>query len=272
MSEDAVGIESQARQMGWAPEGEYKGDPAKWVDAQTWVDRGQNYIPIMKRDNERLRAEVARLSQLVQNSQESMEELRNVHQEATAKAVAQAKKDVMAAIKEARELGDVDTEMQLTDELADLRTAEREAENAKKQTKQTKTAPNEEGELDPDLIEWMRENPWLKTDQRKAARAVGIAQELRGDPDLDHLVGRPFYDMVTQVMEERYGQKQDFSKVGGTRSSSSSSSGGGKSYADLPADAKAECLRQGRKLVGEGRSFKTEKDWQSYYAKLYFGE
>ena len=72
-------------------------------------------------------------------------------------------------------------------------------------------------------------------------------------------------------MEERTNGAPRSSKVGESRPSGSPMSGGrGRSFADLPADARDACDRQGRKLVGEGRAFKDMNAWRSYYVNLYY--
>ena len=46
----------------------------------------------------------------------------------------------------------------------------------------------------------------------------------------------------------------------------------GKSYADLPPEAKAACEDQARKLVGDGRAFKDTASWRKYYAEVFFSQ
>ena len=46
--------------------------------------------------------------------------------------------------------------------------------------------------------------------------------------------------------------------------------GGSQSYDSLPADAKAACKEFAADLVGEGKVYKTLKEFQTYYAKTYY--
>ena len=41
VGEEAPTIENEAREMGWTDKDGFKGDPEKWVDAATFVDRGR---------------------------------------------------------------------------------------------------------------------------------------------------------------------------------------------------------------------------------------
>lgn len=51
--------ETEAREMGWIPEAEFKGDkrPAKFIDAKEFVERGETVLPFVQRENRRLKEE-----------------------------------------------------------------------------------------------------------------------------------------------------------------------------------------------------------------------
>ena len=260
-----MGIEARAREMGWVPQEEFKGNPDRWTDAETWVKNGENAIPLLRKDNENLRGEVRHLKELFQNSQEAIQALQEVHTEATKRAVEQAKKDLMAEIRAAREEGDVDLEIRLTDELTDLKLAEK----TQSKVKQVQEQQQQQQQPDPDLAAWMGENTWFGKDERKTMRAMGIAQQLRSDPANDGLVGKPFYDKVDALLRGESGSPHT-TKVGETRHSGNGGSGRGKTYADLPQEAKDACAKQAKRVVGEGRAYKDLPSWQAAYADIYF--
>jgi len=267
-------VEQEARTLGWVPAEEFKGDPNRWVDAETFVERGHTVMPILRKNNERLETlvkqqaeELNKMKNMFNASQESITELQKVHADATKAAVAKARAEVMAELKEAKRDGDVDREIALTEELQELKNRQVEIDKPAP----APAAQPQQQEVHPDFQAWMNDNPWFGTDQRKTQKAMGIAQILRADPENDGLQGRAFFDRVLAEMEGRSAPRPD--KVGGARSSGTGGGGGpvgGKSFADLPADAKAACDNQGKKLVGEGRAFKDMAAWRSYYANLYF--
>lgn len=270
-------VEQEARTLGWVPQEEFRGDPSRWVDADTFVERGHTVMPILRKNNERLELlvksqseELNKMKSLFSASQESISELQKVHADAMKAAVAKARRDVVGELKEAREVGDVERELQLTDELQELKNQQQsldKKEAAPAEAPKPAAAPQQE--VHPDLKGWMEENPWFGTDERKTMKAMGIAQVLRSDPENESLQGRAFFDRVKEELEGRQPARTD--KVSGGRPTGSSASGGGsKAFADLPADAKEACDRQGKKLVGEGRAFKDMAAWRSYYANLYF--
>lgn len=267
-------VEQEARTLGWVPAEEFKGDPNRWVDAETFVERGHTVMPILRKNNERLETlvkqqaeELNKMKNMFNASQESITELQKVHADATKAAVAKARAEVMAELKEAKRDGDVDREIALTEELQELKNRQVEIDKPAP----APAAQPQQQEVHPDFQAWMNDNPWFGTDQRKTQKAMGIAQILRADPENDGLQGRAFFDRVLAEMEGRSAPRPD--KVGGARPSGTGGGGGpvgGKSFADLPADAKAACDNQGKKLVGEGRAFKDMAAWRSYYANLYF--
>ena len=276
-------IEARARSMGWKPRDEFNGEQTRWVDAQQFVENGERILPIMRIQNQKLEAQIAKqqaelqaMRNNFQASQEAIAQLKQVHEEATRIAVERAKAELKTQLREARSEGDIDAEMAIREQMDDLTAQERAAAAQRQATPPPAQQPAEQ-QLHPDWAAWQAENKWFGTDERKTLRAMGIAQELRSDPDLDHLQGREFFDKVLDVMNERYGGTPT-GKVGSTRPSAAAQASGaggaprGKSYADMPSEAREACDRQGRRLIGEGRAFKDASAWRSYYAKLYFQE
>src|SRR5687768_16654653 len=50
----SVPVEDKARRMGWRPRAEYGGDPTRWVDAETFVRRGDEILPFVQANNRKL--------------------------------------------------------------------------------------------------------------------------------------------------------------------------------------------------------------------------
>jgi hypothetical protein len=279
MSEVSHDVATEARTLGWVPLEEFRGNPERWIDAETFLERGRTVMPILKKNNEKLEStvrnqadEIGRLKKLFEASQEAIQELQNVHTEATKAAVEKARKDLLTELRRAKAEGDVDLEVQLTEELADLKAQQKLAEKAPTSSPApaapSSSTPGAEA-LHPDFHAWAEENKWFGSDERKTLRAMGIAQQLRADPENDNLQGRAFYDRVVELMAPQ--QAPRMSKVEGTRPTGQGGSGSGRrGYTDLPAEAKAACDRQGKKLVGDGRAFKDMNAWRQYYTNLYF--
>src|SRR5882762_9790943 len=52
-------IEVKARKMGWLPKEQFRGSADKWVDAERYVSRGEEFIPFLKADRDRLEGQLA---------------------------------------------------------------------------------------------------------------------------------------------------------------------------------------------------------------------
>lgn len=264
-----VSVEQQAKELGWSPLEDFRGDPARWVDAETFVEKGKSIMPILQKNNERLQAELAqvkaqqeRQAQSLQAAQNALEDLQEKHTAETQRAVDQARKDLKAQLRIASENGDHEGVAELTDQLALMPT---KVETQKPQQQDPVPLP-------PEFVAWQNDNKWFGTDMRRTALANAIGQELRagGSP----LIGKPFWDAVSAEVDKVFNPKQDQDrpgddKVGGARNGSGGSNG--KSYSDLPSDAKQACDSDLRSKVGEGKRYKTAAEWRAKYAQLYFG-
>jgi hypothetical protein len=269
-------IEVKARDMGWRPKDEYSGDPEKWIDAETYVERGETVLPIVRAQKAKLEKEVAQLRREVEetrqamaSSAESIQALETFYTEETKRQVAKAREDLKARIREARTQGEIEEELELQGELTKLNAAEAGA--AKREEKPTPAEAKPQPPT-PEYLAWQEENPWFLEDKKRARRAILIASELREDEP--GLKGNAFYRRLDELLRsegivEAKGGAASKVEGGGDGDVRVST---GKSYRDLPADAKAACDQQGERLVGPSKKWKTQADWRKYYAEVYFRE
>ena len=265
----------EARELGWVPKEQFRGDTTRWVDADVFVQRGHEVMPLLKANNARLLGEVHTLKETLRETNDAIVELRKLSEETTRERVRAAKAEVMAQLKTAKEEQNVEAELALTEKLVDIRAAER-ADVAKPAA----PPPPAPSAVDPAFTAWAArpENSWFGVDKRRTALATGIAQELRADRSNDHIVGVAFYEKVAAEVADTLGggaplpaDRVEGSRGGSGGSGTNGSGGGTKGYNALPADAKAACDKQAKQFVGKG-DFKTQTDWRTYYANLYFAE
>ncbi len=275
-----------AREMGWTPKEKFRGDPEKWVDAETYVERGEHVLPIVRADRDRLRrdlltrdTEFGTLKQQVATTNAILKDLTVQFDSKLQSELAAQRRSLKATLKEAVEDRDTDTELDVREQLEQLTVAEREAADRAKTNKDKLTAPATPTDLDPqpqlspDFMAWNKDNPWYggKTpEDRKRTKAITrIAEDLREEGETS--IGREFMDLCLEELEktESSTQQRSTSKVegGNPRSNGGSQTG---SYASLPAAAKAACEEFAQDLVGEGKVYKTLPEFQKYYAKTYF--
>jgi len=285
---DTTEVEQQARELGWAPQADFKGDPEKWVDAKTYLERGEQVLPIVKATNRRLRedltrqaAETAAMKAALAQSQETIAALQEFHEADTKDRVDRARKDLLEQLKQAKRDENVDREVELTDELSRLNTAVAEAK-PKERTNGSGTAdpqPPRDYTKDPEFVAWHEENQWYGTDFGRTNIARGIAQQLRLNGD--QTTGRAFLDRVvegTQKEIQRLTGRPAPSKVEGSRGGDGGGGGGGgggpngKSYNDLPAAAKEVCdkFAADSRLVGPGKLHKDIKSFRESYVKEFY--
>jgi len=277
---DEIAIESAATpdqqdaatKIGWIPPERYKGDPERFVDADEYIKRGETVLPIVKEQNKRLQNELAQVkAQSVQQAaalkqaQVAIEQIEERHSVATQKAVERARAEVKAQLARASESGDHEGVAELTDQLTQLNTAEKQV------TQQTPAAPAP-FVPPPDLSEWNAENPWFGKDRRKTALALGIAQDLREGGEKS--IGKDFFTLVSAEVDKVFAPKVEtpaFDKVEGARNGGTGErQSGKKSWANLPAEAKAACKADARNFVGADKRYKTEAEWNNRYAEIYF--
>lgn len=291
-------VEQRAREMGWSPKEQWRGNPNSWIDAKTFVERGEHVMPILQANSRKDRAELAALRRQLQEqgvqlqtANESIQVLTNISTEQGRAAAKEKRRELLRQQAQARTDGNTDLEIDLGEQIADVTaeiTAQAEAPAPKKGAKKPSGQQPSSNEPDPvahpDYQAFVSENSWFGVDHIKTAVATAVGQQLRSDPANNHLQGKAFFDRVVAETNKALGgqqpQQRASSKVegAGNGAGNNGSGGGGggngtsngKSYADLPADAKAACDKDARRLVGEGKAFKTEADWRKYYVNIYF--
>lgn len=269
-------VQREAEAMGWIPPARFRGDPERFVDADVYIKRGNEVLPIVREQNKRLhneleavKAQSAQTVAALKQAQEAIAQMEERHTVATHKAVEDARRQVKAQLAAASEAGDHEGVAELTDQLTQLKEAEKSS--AKPAVPVQVEAPFSPP---PDLVEWNQENPWFGTNKRKTALALGIAEELREAGEKSQ--GRAFFDKVKAELDRELGvtlePRNDKVEGGRGNGDSGSSTPRGKSYASLPKEARDACDAETRHFVGDGKKYKTQAEWRTRYAEIYFGE
>ena len=261
-------VEREARNMGWMPKEDFKGDPERWVDAEEFVERGKHVMPILLKNNERLQKElltrdgrIATLSQQLDGATAAIAKLEKHYTEANKRAVENAKLQLREQLKKAREDNDVDAEFEIRDKLDQLNAA---SDKAEEQSAATPTkAPADAPKLSPEFVAWQARNEWFGVDVKKTKAITRIGEDLRDEGNT--LTGVEFLDECVRVLNEREApapkksEEAPVSKVDAPYRGGRST--GRKSFADLPSEAKQACREDAEDLVGKGKLFCTMKEW-----------
>jgi hypothetical protein len=276
---EASQYEKDARAMGWQPEEDWDGPPGKWVDARTFVERGEQILPILRANNRKMKEELltrdkdlATLRESLASANKAISALKKSYSEVTKREVEIALADLREQFKQAREVGDVDLELKVKKNLDTLegKAAKLEEENEEEEKDDKKEDKKSEA-VSPEFLEWQSKNKWFGNelnpdDKARTIALVKIGERLRkeGEP----AIGLPFMDKCMEILEEQ--EKGYFKPKSKVESGGGKSGGGsGRLWDNLPKEAKSACYADSESFVGPGKMFKTVKEWEDHYANLY---
>lgn len=273
----------EARRNGWVEEPGWKGDPAKWVDADVFLERAETFVPFLKAQRAELEGklsqsaqQIAELSGAVKAGNAAIAALQESHDADTKEQVEAARKALREEIKEASAAGDHEALATATANLSELDAEQAAAKLRGAEKPKPAAGGGAQVVIPPEVTTWMDLNKDFMSDMRKASLAQVVAAEMRAKGDgRKGAEGAAFLDDVRREVERSLGggqQRQGDGKAseGGGGGGRSDASGGSKTYADLPKEAKDACDRQSSKLVGPNRAHKTVQSWRDSYTKQYF--
>ena len=225
-------VEARARRMGWVPEDEYKGR-GLWRGAEEFVERGEQEMPILR---ERLRRQDGQLAEM----QQTLDDLKGY----IGKAQATGYKRALADLKEKQLDAVAKGDRKLYDKV-DQKIGELQQDFTPEPARQPagQDAP-------PEIKEWTARNPWLVSDPVLNVYAQEVHTRLgQAQPGLSLAEN---LERVTEEVKRRFPEKFGIGPRNPRRGAAASvegggtqrkRGGGGKTYADLPADAKGVCDR-----------------------------
>lgn len=280
-------VEEKAKAQGWKPQEEFGGDPKNFVDAETYVKRGEEILPFMKASNRRLNETVEQLQgRLVEQERINranslaLEEVQTANREVVVERAEQSVEEIEAAIVDAREANDVQTELKLLRQHAAAVGAVAKAKEKPAPRQQQQQLNGGDLTKTPEFQSFMQANPWWTEDPVMRAASIEIQNQLYSGGKIT--AAMPMAERLTIVADAtraKFGMKDSGrrgnpSRVegGGGQGGGNESTAAGKSFSDLPEDAKVACDKAGKRLKigGEGAKYKTIDDWRKSYTATYF--
>tara|TARA_R110000803_G_scaffold184316_1_gene246663 strand:- start:619 stop:1398 length:780 start_codon:yes stop_codon:yes gene_type:complete len=253
-------IEQQARSDGWVPQGEWGGDPGKWVTAEKFVERGEAILPIVKADRDKAKAESLELRKELAEVKKTTQEFKDFQDtvlENTKKKLGQQIDDLKAEKKLAAKDNDLEAVVTIDDKIEELETAIKAPEPKPEPVK------NQPAEMSPEdtalYNSWLGENDWYKDNKRLRFYADNYAQTLQGK-----LQGNEFLDELTREVKDAF--PNEFQNPNRKRASNvdggspKGGNGKGRGFDDLPADCQDACSRFVKNIKG----FTVERYLQEY--------
>lgn len=243
----AEDFDSEARAQGWVAKEEFRGNENDWVDAETFVKRGREILPIVRKNNEKLLKELKEAKAIAEEARATAKEFQKFQKEQyerKAKDLEAQLAQLKQAKREAISSGDGDRVIELDDASDSIREELNQTREAAKA--EPPAPPAQENKPDATLQAWLDKNEWFGNDVRTTGIANGLGEALRREnPGLQ---GQAFLDRLDEelatVLPDKFGKK----KVANPMDVGSGTTGGRpakskRSYDSLPADAKAACDR-----------------------------
>jgi predicted RNase H-like nuclease (RuvC/YqgF family) len=174
-------IEKEARQNGWVPQEQFRGEPEDWMDAPAFVKKGREINPILRKNNERLQRELdsnkAELKELQLTTKEFAAEFAKMKENAYKRAIADLKAQRREALKE--------DDHTLVDELEERIDTLKEEQAKKPEPKKETTGPDMTV-----LNAWRQENQWYDEAREPDLFDAAEAAALRISRTTPGLTGR----------------------------------------------------------------------------------
>lgn len=229
--------EVEARKFGWVPKEEFKGNEDDWRGADEFLRRGREINGYLRKDLDKLNRKLSERDGELLEIKGVLKEFQKFHAETEERAYKRAIKEINEQRKEAIKSGDGDLVVELEEQLEELK-EHKPVPKEQKQETQPFTPP-------PEFLEWVDENKWYNTDRALQGAAVAISEELRAQYPTKF--GKEFLDLVSDEVKKNFPEKFKTSRQshvpaveGGNNNRGTSK---GKTFADLPPEAKAACLR-----------------------------
>jgi hypothetical protein len=254
----------RARRLGWRPQEEYNGK-RDWVPADKFIETAENELPVLRENLRRLDSlytkDVGSLKNELSEVKQVLTDFREFSTRAEQRAYEKAKRELLDKRDVAVAHADTETFKAIDKEIQELDKTVKPAVPEKK-ADATSTAPAP----DPAITSWISENPWFTTDTELMSYAKAQDQFL--------MQTKPGMTIGERLEEVRNRTKKEYpDKFGNPRREQSSTvaepgaqttrqSNKGKSYNDLPADAKAACDKYVRTIPNYKREdYLKDYDW-----------
>lgn len=221
-------ITEKARKMGHVSKDKFKGDPSLWVDAKTFVERGENYVPILKSQLKRQQEQMAEL-------QKALKDLSEYHSKTAQREYEKAYKELKAQQLQAVANADHAAFVEIDQQIVDLAESANEAANA---IPKVKDEP-EQKQPDPDFIVWSKDNSWYGKDAEMSEFADSIAPYVtRKNPNASY---GEVLDLIKERVKKEFPSKFINAKratAHAVEASQPAAKKGGRTFADLPKSAR----------------------------------
>ena len=271
-------IETEARSMGWVPKEEFRGPESQWRDAEEFVERGHNVLPIvnslLKKEREKNSKLETKYEKFRAESEENFKRLERMSTTALEKQREQLTAQYEAKKEAAVERGDMDA-YRAADKAEKVALSDLDAK-AKPEPQADPGIPNDYQVAIRDFYldnEWAREGDLAAVVNAEHVRLMTIAP-IKTVDDLKDNLARAVKFVKKHYPEKFLNEEDKPNRASRVEGGSRTSGGGGNSlYSKLPTEAKQIADKQIDLYLKPGET--AEKDGlraKERWAKVYWDQ
>lgn len=179
-------VERRARGLGWHPKDEYLGPPGKWVDAETFVKRGQDILPVLRDNNKRLldrtekqTGEIAELKRSLSEQSQVLKELREIARTSNERGYERARSELKSQQRDAVANGDTDRFDKVSQQIEEIEKTRAIV------IPPTPTPTSTQSQVAPEIADFISRNSWFNSKPMLNKAMQGEHVRLRTEnPDL----------------------------------------------------------------------------------------
>lgn len=255
-------FEAEAKEHGWSPKEDFKGDPNRWVDAEAFMKRADEMMPLLKATN-------ARLKRDLESIRKDLKRATTHFEGAEKRAYDRAKADLEGKIESAVEAGDVVAARAAMKEMGELKPADEPQQHTKEEAQEA-------------LDEFREEHSWYDRANLANATEVDINGRLYFDRMVDKHIEKTkdmapaeFFAFITDLTLDKHPALKG--KPARTKPTSAVEAPGGgprrgmvQSWDNLPDPAKRQYQRFIDRGIGPKPTGDAAKDLEAarkYYAR-----
>jgi len=258
--------EAEAKEMGWVPQDQFKGDPEKWRPADEFVRRGEDILPIVRKQNEKLHGELKEL-------RETNERMSRMFEKTLARERGEAERRIEALKAESRlavKAGDDAKADQIDQQIESLKQEAKEAPKAKTYADFPEDYQPTEDSPEHNALRagFMAANPWMVEEPDMADYAVRVSElNAAANPGIGFKANMKAVEAAVRKKFPAYfgGMKEPAANGHAAVDVGGSFPGAQPATDPLVAKLPREAVAQMKRDIA-AKLYKTEKDW----AKAYF--
>ena len=215
--------EEEAKAQGWNPDPESMPEGKEWVDAQTFVEKGEKISGILKSKLERIESRLEEAERANKEFGEYSKSLRDRDKQKAEERISQLEAELAQAVTD----GDGQAYTKVNQEIS------RERQNLQQ------NEPNDN--YNKFAEQWLSENQWYNSDQDLQIYADGLAERVASEG----YTGKAYFNELTERVKARYPEKFERKRSNGVEAGGeiATSDEQAKTYDNLPSEAKQACDR-----------------------------